>query len=187
MGNRLLDIVRISAMMLLLVAGVYGYLCYEKTRIAGWLPVVLAAGGAVVTMPLLSRRWNRLTGSDDRDINRLCHLFGVGTALYFLLMGGNYLLADPASEYGEQITVMEKIHKVRRHRHRVGHRSVQGRTYDVFYLRIAFADGMRRKMQVSSSVYNSCREDYPKTVTMRRGFFGFPVIGRFGAPDKQQR
>ena len=52
MGNRLLNIVRISAMMLLLVAGVYGYLCYEKTRIAGWLPVVLAVGGAVVTMPI---------------------------------------------------------------------------------------------------------------------------------------
>ena len=187
MGNRLLNIIRISATALLLMAGVYGYLCYEKTRIVWWLPVAVAVGGAVATIPLLSRRWNRLTGSDDWDINRLCHLLGVGTALYFLFMGGNYLLADPASEYGEQITVTEKIHKVRRQRYRVGHRSVQGRTYEVFYLRIAFADGMRRKMQVSSSVYNSCRENHPKTVTMRHGFFGFPVIGRFGAPDKQQR
>ena len=187
MGNRLLNSIRIAATALLLMAGAYGYLCYEKTRIVWWLPVAAAAGGAVVTMPLLSRRWSRLTGSDDADINRLCHLLGIGTALYFLFMGGNCLLADPASEYGEQISVTEKIHKVRRQRHRIGHRSVPGRTYEVFYLRIEFADGMRRKIQVSSSVYNSCRENHPKTVTMRHGFFGFPVIGRFAPPDKPQR
>ena len=75
---------------------------------------------------------------------------------------------------------------MRHQRHRIGHRSVPGRTYEVFYLRIEFADGMRRKIQVPSSVYNSCRENHSKTVTMRRGLFGFPVIGRFSPPDKPQ-
>ena len=186
MGNRLSNILRLSATALLLVAGVYGYICYEKTRIVWWLPVAAAAGGAVVTMPLLSRLWSRLTGLDDPGMNRLCHLLGIGAVLYFLFMGGNCLLADPTSEYGEQITVTEKIRKVRHQRHRIGHRSVPGRTYEVFYLRIEFADGMRRKIQVPSSVYNSCRENHSKTVTMRRGFFGFPVIGRFSPPDKPQ-
>ena len=175
-----------GATALLLVAGVYGYICYEKTRIVWWLPVAAAVGGAVVTMPLLSRLWSRLTGLDDPGMNRLCHLLGIGAVLYFLFMGGNCLLADPASEYGEQITVTEKIRKVRHQRHRIGHHSVPGRTYEVFYLRIEFADGMRRKIQVPSSVYNSCRENHSKTVTMRRGFFGFPVIGRFSPPDKPQ-
>ena len=54
MGNRLSNILRLSATALLLVAGVYGYICYEKTRIVWWLPVAAAVGGAVVTMPLLS-------------------------------------------------------------------------------------------------------------------------------------
>lgn len=66
MGNRLSNILRLSATALLLVAGVYGYICYEKTRIVWWLPVAAAAGGAVVTMPLLSRLWSRLTASTTR-------------------------------------------------------------------------------------------------------------------------
>ena len=78
MGNRLSNILRLSATALLLVAGVYGYICYEKTRIVWWLPVAAAAGGAVVTMPLLSRLWSRLTGLDDLGMNRLCHLLGIG-------------------------------------------------------------------------------------------------------------
>ena len=86
MGNRLSNILRLSATALLLVAGVYGYICYEKTRIVWWLPVAAAAGGAVVTMPLLSRLWSRLTGLDDPGMNRLCHLLGIGAVLYFLFM-----------------------------------------------------------------------------------------------------
>lgn len=179
MGNRLLDIVRISAMMLL-VAGVYGYLCYEKTRIAGWLPSPLPSAEAVVTMPLLSRQWNQ------RRVRRPGHKpvvppVPVRTALYFPPHGRQLPAGRPGVGYGEQITVMEKIHKCAA--------TVTawtpfgaGAGLDVFLpADLAFADGMRRK----DAGYRGPQllpGGLPETVTMRRRFFGFPVIGRFGAP-----
>ncbi len=176
-----INALRVLAGAALLLAGVYGYVCYEKTRIEGWYPIAFALGGALATMPYLLGRWSRLTGTDDRTLNGLCHLFCVGILCWFGLLGGNYLLADPASEYAERITVEQKLRKTRHRTYRANHRMVRGQSYEVYYLRIAFDDGFRKEMQVPKNVYNRCRENGSATVTMRRGCFGFPVVVRFGS------
>lgn len=182
MKNNLLNGLRIGLAALLLLAAVYGYVCYEKTLIAWWLPVAFALGAAIITMPLLARRFRRLTGTDDSTTNALCHLLGAGALFYFVFMGGNFLLADPASEYGDRITVVQKLRKERRRSYRSGRRRVQGKPYTVYYLEAVFADSTRKTMQVPLAVYNACRENCPKEVTMRQGFWGYPVVVRFGAP-----
>ncbi len=178
---------RILAGAILLLAGVYGYICYEKTRIEGWYPAAFALGGALATMPYLLRRWRRLTGTDDRTLNGLCHLFCIGILCWFGLLGGNYLLADPASEYAERVTVEKKLRKTRQRTYRVNRRMVRGQSYEVYYLRIVFDDGFRKEMQVPRNVYDRCRENGPAPVTMRNGFFGFPVVVRFGNSVSEQK
>lgn len=182
MKNRFLQGSRILLAALLLLAAVYGYVCYEKTLIPWWLPVAFALGAAIATMPLLARGMRRLTGTDDRTLNGLCHLLGAGAVFYFAFMGGNYLLADPATEYGDRTAVVRKFRKERRRSYRSGHRRVPGKPYTVYYLEVAFADTARKTMQVPPAVYNACRENRSEEVTMRQGFWGYPVIVRFGAP-----
>lgn len=185
MKNSLLNALRIGLAALLLLAAVYGYICYEKTLIAWWLPIAFALGAAILTMPLLARRLRHLTGTDDRTTNGLCHLLGAFALFYFAFMAGNYLLADPATEYGDEITVVQKLRKERRRSYRSGRRRVQGKPYTVYYLEAAFADSTRKSMQVPLSVFNACRENSPKAVTMRQGFWGYPVVVRFGAPTAE--
>ena len=183
MKQGVLNAVRLLSGALLLLAAVYGYVCCEKTHIEGWIPVVAALAAALFTMPPLAARWRALTGSGDRTVNRLCHLFAFGAAAYFVFMGGNYLLSDPAGEYGEQITVLKKNSKERRRTYRSGRRYVaRGKSYTVHYLEVEFPDGIRKQVQVAPALYNASRENTVKTVTMRRGFFGFPVIRSFGPP-----
>ncbi len=182
MKNSLLNALRIGLAALLLLAAVYGYLCYEKTLIAWWLPVAFALGAAILTMPPLAHSLRHLTGTDDQTVNRLCHLLGAGALFYFAFLAGNYLLADAATEHGNEITVVQKLRKERRRSYRSGRRRVQGKPYTVYYLEVAFADSTRKTMQVPLSVFNACRENRAKTVTMRQGFWGYPVIVRFGAP-----
>lgn len=182
MKNSLLNALRIGLAALLLLAAVYGYICYEKTLIAWWLPAAFALGAAILTKPLLARGLRHLTGTDDRTVNGLCHLLGAFALFYFAFMAGNYLLADPATEYGDQITVVRKLRKERRRSYRSGRRRVQGQPYTVYYLDAVFADSTRKSMQVPLSVFNACRENSPKAVTMRQGFWGYPVVVRFGAP-----
>lgn len=185
MKKGVLNTARILLASLLLLAAVFGYVCCEKTHIKGWIPVAVSLTAALFTMPLLTARWRVFTGSDDRIVNRLCHLLAFGAAVYFAFMGGNYLLSNPASEYGERITVLKKIRKERRRTYRSGHRIVRGKPYTVHYLDVSFPDGIRKRMQISPSLYNTCRENTPKTVTMRRGFFGFPVLRHFGPPTEK--
>lgn len=182
MKNSLLNGLRIGLAAALLLAAVYGYVCYEKTLIAWWLPVAFALGAAILTEPLLSRTLPYLTGTGDHTLNRLCCLLGAGALFYFAFMAGNCLLADPASERGDRITVVRKFRKERRRSYRSGRRMVQGRPYTVYYLEIVFADSTRKTMQVPQTLYNACRENCPKAVTMQQGFWGYPVIVRFGEP-----
>lgn len=182
MKKGVLNTARILLASSLLLAAVCGYVCYEKTQIKGWIPVAVSLTAALFTMPLLAARWRVFTGSDDRSVNRLCHLLAFGAAVYFAFMGGNYLLSNPASEYGEQITVLKKLRKERHRTYRSGRRVVRGKPYTVYYFDVSFQDGIRKRMQISASLFNTCRENAPKTVTMRRGLFGFPVLHHFGPP-----
>ncbi len=107
---------------------------------------------------------------------------GCGGALLFSVHGGNSLLADPASEYMEEVTVVHKERKERRRMHRSGRRMVRGESYTVYFVEVVFADSTRRRIQVPRAVHSACAENRRKRVSMRRGFFGFPVLKRFGAP-----
>ncbi len=182
MKNGLLNTLRVAVGALLLFAAVYGYVCHERTLVSRWMPVALSLAAAALTAPLLASRWRWLTRTSDRTVNRLCHLLGAGALFYFLFMGGNSLLADPASEYMEEVTVVHKERKERHRMHRAGRRMVRGESYTVYFVEVVFADSTRRRIQVPRAVHAACAENRRKRVSMRRGFFGFPVLKRFGAP-----
>lgn len=187
MKKRIGNMLRILSAVLLLLAGVYGYVCQDRTLIVWWYPVAAALGAALCTMPMVATKWRILTRSDDATVNRLCHLAAAGTLLYCAFMAGNYHLADPASERSEQVVVARKFRKERHRSHRVGRRMVRAESYEVYYLELVFDDGRHKTMQVARSVYASSRENSQKTVEMRQGYFGFPVIRRIGAPTTALR
>ena len=101
----------------------------------------------------------RTTGLDHPQMNRLCHLLEAWPSL--LPLHGRQLPAGgPRRNTANRSPSRRKSQnrKVRHLPHRIGHRSVPGRTRRNFYLRIRVRRRhARRKIQVPSSVYNSSR------------------------------
>lgn len=153
------------------------YACYERTLVVWWWPLAAALAVALLPAPRTVDAWRHLTGSEDRLLNFACHLLVVGSCTLFALLGGNYLLADPATTYEEEVLVETRTHDTRQqYRTLRHHRRVPAGKRDLYYLHLRFADGTRKRLQVSRSHYNSTREGGRLVLTLRRGLLGFPVI-----------
>ena len=95
-------------MLLIFIASCgIGYVIYEDTLTAWWIPVGMALLIALATIPFY-KKWIWLTTMDDKVINCLCHLACIGAISYVLFLGGNYWFADPASTHEETVMVQKK-------------------------------------------------------------------------------
>lgn len=176
MSNRLINIGKGLAASVVLIMILFGYVCYEKTLVAWWLPVSASVLLALLTFPLLYKCWRKVMGVKG-FVNLLCHLYVIGGFSYFLLLGGNFLLSDASSAYKEEVHVLEKEHVVKTLSSRSGrrYRNVH-RTIDCYYLTVCFSDGTCKKVQVALSAYNHTRKNGTFTFNMQKGLFGFRVI-----------
>lgn len=84
---------RVAFATLILAVAVIGYVYYERTIVAWWLPVTAAAVIAIVTLPLLRERWQWLAGN-DKIMRTLCHLYVVGCTSYGLPLIANSTFTD---------------------------------------------------------------------------------------------
>lgn len=167
-----------------LMAGVVGYVCYERTLVAWWLPVELALLAALLTAPLLFRCWSPLTGMRAALPNLICHVAFAGAVAYFALLGANCCFADPATEYETEVEVAAKSHVVRRTYSTSGRRRVATGVRNVYYLELLFPDGRRKREQVTLQVYNRTGTGSRRTCIMRRGRLGYDVIWRTGGRSR---
>ena len=79
----------------------------------------------------------------------------------------------------ERVTVVEKEHVTRTKYRRVGrHRRIADGVRHTYYLRVRFADGLEKRYSVSQAEYGRTREHAEKTLVLRRGLLGVPVIRR---------
>lgn len=167
----------LAGICLLLCGGAYA--CYQRTIVVWWWPVAAAGAIALLTLPPMRGRWSRITGTDDRTLNSLCHLFAAGSIAAFALLAGNYFLSDPATVHGEEALIEARIHRTRQHyrtmRH---HRRVPTHKSEHYYLRLRLADGSLKEWEVPLARYNRTHEGGTLTLNLQRGFFGFPVIAR---------
>ncbi|MCM1313316.1 MAG: hypothetical protein NC206_11555 [Bacteroides sp.] len=176
MNGKLKTFFRVLAFSVVLAAATFGYVCYEKTLVEWWLPVLASAILALLTLPFFSVHWRILTGMKGA-VNYLCHLYVVGGIGYFLLLGGNFLFSAPSSACKEEVRVLEKEHLVKNVTSRSGrrYRTVR-RTIHYYYLTVCFADGTCKKVPVSLSLYNRSHKDGVCIFTLQRGLLGFRVI-----------
>jgi len=168
---------------LCLIGYVWGYVLAELTLVSWWSPVALALALAAGGYLLLGRKfealWRRWTKMEGRPAAMLAYLFFAGSPCWFGPLAVNSCLAPPDSAYEETVTVVKKEHVVRTKYRRVGrHRRVADGVRHVYYLRVAFADGFEKRYPVSQAEYNRTRESAEKTVSLRMGFLGIPVIHR---------
>ena len=169
-------VARLVVATLVLFMGVLGYVYYENTLIVWWIPVVLSAVVALLTVPLLGRRWRWLTGSDSRFLNLLCHCYVVGLLFYFAILGGNYLLADASTACEREALVLSKKSETKERRFRVRRHTYQNKTVHYYYLNVCFEDGTCKLVPVSLSVYNRSRVDGKRTFSVQRGGWGIWLI-----------
>lgn len=176
MNTLLMKIVRIVTVTAVLLSAAVGYILFEKTLAAWWIPVGVALAAALLTFPLY-RKWTWLTTTEDKTLNLLCHLVSVGALCYGLFLAGNYFLADADSQHDVSVTVIDKRMKQYEKRRRVGRRHYvpDGMRYE-YYLTVSFDNGKVETLHVSRAVYQKARKGKPKVLSLSQGKFGLPVI-----------
>lgn len=173
--NTFKNILRCAAGAACLFLYVWGYVIYEHTLVGWWLP----AAGAVVLILFTggaARMWSAVTGTADRTMNLVCHVFAVGAIGWFALLGGNYFGAGAATARDAEVTVAERIAVTRNKYIRRGRRMMKSGTYKVYYLRLTFEDGRTKKVPVSLAQYNRARTGGSMNFRTRKGRFGFTVL-----------
>lgn len=168
--------VAIPAICLIFYAA--GYVLYQRTIVAWWLPLAAAAAIASLSLPMLSSRWRRLTGSENGRINGLCHLCAVCALFYCGLLGCNYWLADASSARSETVAVVGRTERTRKEYRYVRHhrRVPTGKILHSYYLDVVFADSTRKRLPVSGTLYKRTRTRPEIVLSLQRGFFGYSVI-----------
>ncbi len=176
MKGKLVNIVRVVAASIVLLMATFGYICYEKTLVVWWLPILFSFLLSLLTFPLFSGCWQRMAGTKG-IVTLFCHFYAVGGTCYFLLLGSNYFWADSSSGWKEEVYILEKENVVKTISSRSGrrYRNVH-RTVHYYYLTVRFIDGTCKQVPVSLSVYNRARENGTYIFNMQRGLFGFRVI-----------
>ena len=162
--------------LLAMIAWGIGYAIYGETLIDWWEPLSMALILAIATL-FLYKNWQWLTRSNSKILNGICHLFHVSALCYFLILGGNFILADPSSTREEKVTVLSKDIETHKQTRRVGnHRYVPAGERKEYYLQVIFENGTRKKLPVSLSTYNKTRTNATRTLTLEKGFFGYTII-----------
>lgn len=160
----------------ILVVAILGYIIYERTLVAWWLPVAASAVIVVVTLPLLRNSWHWLVGKDN-IMELLCHLYVVGCASYGLLLIANSAFADTSSIQEETVSVVSKELVTCRTGQRVGrHYRTTSRTTQHYYVTVCFEDGTTKELPVTRTKYYHAHKDRQWEIKMKRGLFGFKVV-----------
>lgn len=102
-----IKIIPYVTVLLAMIAWGIGYAIYGETLIDWWEPLSMALILAIATL-FLYKNWQWLTRSNSKILNGICHLFHVSALCYFLILGGNLILADPSSTREEKVTVLSK-------------------------------------------------------------------------------
>lgn len=169
-------IVPYVTMLVAILAWAFGYVIYEETLIAWWEPLLMALILAIATL-FFTKSWKWLTHSDNKILNGICHIFHVSALCYFLILSGNFMLADPSSIREEKITVLSKHIETHKQTRRVRkHRYVPAGERKEYYLHVVFENGAQKKLPVSLSTYNKVRTNTTRTLTLEKGFFGYTII-----------
>lgn len=173
------EIGAVAAAALALVAYVGGYVAAERTLLPLWCPAAMALSLSVGSCLLFIRGWQRFTGIESRPTAVLAYLFFVGSLAWFAPLAVNAWPLAGAATYEERVTVVEKEHVTRTKYRRVGrHRRIADGVRHTYYLRVRFADGLEKRYSVSQAEYGRTREHAEKTLVLRRGLLGVPVIRR---------
>ena len=171
-----IKIIPYVTVLLAMIAWGIGSVIYKETLIAWWEPLLMALILAIATL-FLYKNWQWLTRSNSKKLNGICHLFHVSALCNFLILGGNFILADPSFTREEKVTVLSKHIETHKQTRRVGnHRYVPAGERKEYYLQVIFENGTRKKLPVSHSTYNKTRTNATRTLTLEKGFFGYTII-----------
>lgn len=98
MKKLLIKTLRVLIFCVAFVSCSIGYVIFKNTLVNWWVPVGVALLVAVVSIRLYNK-WGWVTTYENKTVNILCHLIGVGSITNMLFLAGNYCLADSASTH----------------------------------------------------------------------------------------
>lgn len=154
-----------------------GMAIFGRTIVKWWIPVAIALVPAILTAPLLMRRWEKLSDIPNRAVNIIIHIFVGGSVLYFALLGLNMAGADVKGEHVETTTVIQKYSKEHTRYRRVGRgRNIPNGTYKTYHIVLEFSDGRLKEQELPLSSYRNVRTGQHRDLKVARGLFGMPVI-----------
>ena len=84
MKTLFIRILRFLMLLIFIASCGIGYVIYEDTLTAWWIPLGMALLIALVTIPFY-KKWIWLTTVDGKVINCLCHLACIGAISYVLV------------------------------------------------------------------------------------------------------
>ncbi len=150
---------------------------YQRTLIDWWWPVGITALLALMSAAAMYPRWRRLTGTDSKILNFICHTVVSFTLILFAFFAVNYFFADDTTIHPEQVTVERKYREKRNRTRRVGRRSyTTGEVYYEYYMEIRFSNGRIKSVPVPRERYSRIRTGSTLTFHVEMGNLGVPVI-----------
>ena len=156
---------------------VFAALLYGRTIVEWWRPVAIALLSALILWFLLRGCWSRVWTHTGRIWLFAGHMVAAAGVALFLLLGLNYWCLDEATVHSEQVTVESRFRKIHHHTQRAGRRTYrQGSPYYTYHLRVRFANGREKDLEVSLQRYNRTRTGSEMTLDLGTGCLGYPVI-----------
>lgn len=161
------------------VVAMYGLVLFLYGRTFVPLPMLLSLSllFAVVTYPLLGRKWTALLQVRHWAWNIVCHLPVAGIAASAALLGVNYWGADKTDALETTLRVDDVCMKKVEYHHR-GRRTTRS---DRFYMVVSNESGQQKEMLISRERYNQlARRSHlgPQQVkvTLNNGRLGWMII-----------
>ena len=148
---------------------IWGYVLWEQTLIAWWIPILVAAVIGLAATAGCAKWWKIMNfGIDSEQAAGWLQVILISSLCYFGFLATNYYTADELESVTRQALIVKKTEQTRYHSSR-SHR--RHNPYKVYYAYLEFEDGTTKRLSVSKQKYHTLRSGSKTEIKLMRGCF----------------
>lgn len=152
-------------------------LIYRDTLISPGLLFLISVLSAVILWFPMRGMYKVILSNLNRYLQFMIHTFFALLICCFLLLWINSRFADESTLRIERAEVVAHYREKHYRSQRVSRHSYRrGEPYYVYVVALRFPSGSEKNFRLSLSQYNRLRTGLSISVSVREGFFGFPVV-----------